>query len=183
MKTIKEMLKDLLRSSTLKENEMKKEVEMAGSANEDKPAIDASQSQTNLNFKNYETENHESAGDPCMAPADAQKSGVETEREKNERGQEEGAGRGEAGGDSGTPGRGVIENETEIREKGEMATKSERNYEKEIADAYQKGLIDGRNQKIEETYFPKNDDGVPHFHGCSNPYSPVSDIFNIARGV
>ena len=46
---------------------------------------------------------------------------------------------------------------------------------------YQRGFIDGRNQKIEEMFFPKYDDGVPHFRGTPTPQSPSIDIFSLAR--
>ena len=51
----------------------------------------------------------------------------------------------------------------------------------ELAEAYERGLRDVRNSKIEETYFPTCDDGVPVFNGdISNPKSP-SDFFSIAK--
>ena len=53
----------------------------------------------------------------------------------------------------------------------------------ELAEAYERGLRDGRNSKIEETYFPTCDDGVPVFNGdISNPKS-ASDFFSIAKSL
>ena len=48
-------------------------------------------------------------------------------------------------------------------------------------EAYEQGLIDGRNSVIEETYFPKGDDGVPHFRGNPSLADPMGDIFSMAR--
>ena len=48
------------------------------------------------------------------------------------------------------------------------------------SEAYQQGLIDGRNQRIEEIYFPKEDDGIPHFRGNASKARPAS-IFSMAR--
>ena len=55
-------------------------------------------------------------------------------------------------------------------------------YEKAIAEAYQRGLIDGRNAQIEERYFPKKDDGIPHFHGSPSNGVTVGDFFRMAKG-
>ena len=48
-------------------------------------------------------------------------------------------------------------------------------------EAYRRGVIDGRNQQIEEKYFPKTDDGIPNFRGRPEKSSPLSDIFSMAR--
>lgn len=47
--------------------------------------------------------------------------------------------------------------------------------------AYERGLIDGRNSRIEERYFPKEDDGIPEFHGSPSKEIKTGDIFRIAR--
>lgn len=48
-------------------------------------------------------------------------------------------------------------------------------------EAYRRGLIDGRNSKIEEIYFPCREDGVPQFRGSNSREISVSDIFSVAR--
>lgn len=48
-------------------------------------------------------------------------------------------------------------------------------------EAYQRGLRDGRNMVIEERYFPKTDDGVPHFRGNPTRVNATGDIFSMAR--
>ena len=46
---------------------------------------------------------------------------------------------------------------------------------------YERGRIDGRNERIEEIYFPKTDDGIPHFRGRPAKPSSGPDIFSMAR--
>ena len=53
--------------------------------------------------------------------------------------------------------------------------------EKEIEKAYNRGLIDGRNARIEETFFPKKAESVPAFRGTPRNSMPSSDIFSVAR--
>ncbi|MCH5234906.1 MAG: hypothetical protein J1E16_06400 [Muribaculaceae bacterium] len=48
-------------------------------------------------------------------------------------------------------------------------------------EAYQRGVIDGRNSRIEEMYFPKIEDGIPHFRGNPSKANPMGDIFSMAR--
>ena len=50
-----------------------------------------------------------------------------------------------------------------------------------VEEAYRRGLIDGRNSKIEELYFPNLDDGIPHFRGCPSNEIKSDDIFSVAR--
>lgn len=47
--------------------------------------------------------------------------------------------------------------------------------------AYREGVTAGRNQAIEELYFPKDDDGVPMFNGSTNKVTSGADIFSMAR--
>ena len=54
-------------------------------------------------------------------------------------------------------------------------------FAKAIEEAYQRGVIDGRNAKIEEEYFPKTNDGIPQFHGSFSKENSFGDIFSMAR--
>ena len=49
-----------------------------------------------------------------------------------------------------------------------------------IREAYEKGLIDGRNSKIEEVHFPTTDDGVPRFNGAAPSSLDYDSIFTLA---
>lgn len=55
------------------------------------------------------------------------------------------------------------------------------NYEQAKAEAAREGEIKGRNAKIEEKYFPKDEDGVPALSN-SKPRQEPDDIFTLARG-
>ena len=63
------------------------------------------------------------------------------------------------------------ENSESLQERGEVT----------LEEAYRRGVIDGRNQQIEERYFPKVEDGIPHFHGRPSESLPSSSIFSMAR--
>lgn len=47
--------------------------------------------------------------------------------------------------------------------------------------AYNEGLIAGRNEVIEEKFFPSDTDGIPNFHGHNCRISYNGDIFSLAR--
>lgn len=66
-----------------------------------------------------------------------------------------------------------------IPEPGDAGTR--RDFEAELKEAYQKGVIDGRNAKIEEQYFPKHDDGIPQFRGAASASNSAPNIFSMAR--
>lgn len=53
-------------------------------------------------------------------------------------------------------------------------------FQEAVKRAFEEGVKAGRNAKIEETYFPKQDDGIPHFRGTT-PSAPSNDIFSLAR--
>ena len=55
------------------------------------------------------------------------------------------------------------------------------NFEKAIENAFKDGRIAGRNDTIEERYFPDKEDGIPHFNGKKSQVNNPNDIFNIAR--
>ncbi|MDE6576744.1 MAG: hypothetical protein K2J82_07905 [Muribaculaceae bacterium] len=54
------------------------------------------------------------------------------------------------------------------------------NYETALADAYARGEKDGRNAGIEEEYFPKESDGLPHLRGIPGHNPQLPDIFTLA---
>lgn len=55
-------------------------------------------------------------------------------------------------------------------------------YEEGRSTAFKEGEIAGRNAKIEERYFPSNDDGLPHLRGSVRKRSGNDgDIFSMAR--
>lgn len=58
---------------------------------------------------------------------------------------------------------------------------SDRIVEEARREAYRRGVIDGRNQRIEEIYFRKVEDGVPHFNGDMSKSRSKSNIFSMAR--
>ena len=55
------------------------------------------------------------------------------------------------------------------------------NFDKAREEAFREGELSGRNARIEETYFPKTDDGLPHFKGTARRSRPFGDIFDTAR--
>ena len=65
---------------------------------------------------------------------------------------------------------------------GELTEKIEKqkSHADAVKEAYEKGLIDGRNAKIEELYFPNIDDGIPYFRDTVSKESS-SNIFSMAR--
>ena len=54
------------------------------------------------------------------------------------------------------------------------------NFNKAKERAYKEGELAGRNSRIEEKYFPQNDDGLPHFNGMKERTGEIG-IFNLAR--
>lgn len=50
-----------------------------------------------------------------------------------------------------------------------------------IEEAFQRGVIEGRNQQIETIFMEDDNDCIPRFRGSSQPFSPASDIFSLAR--
>ena len=60
------------------------------------------------------------------------------------------------------------------------AGESGKGIEERIREAYEKGVMDGRNQQIEEKFFPKYD-GIPQFRGAPSLRNTSDDIFSIAR--
>ena len=54
------------------------------------------------------------------------------------------------------------------------------NFDRAAAEAYKEGEIAGRNAQIEERYFPKTEDGLPHFRGMKERHNDTG-IFSLAR--
>lgn len=46
---------------------------------------------------------------------------------------------------------------------------------------FEAGRIAGRNEQIEEKYFPATDDGIPQFRGRTTTRQTYTDIFSMAR--
>lgn len=63
----------------------------------------------------------------------------------------------------------------------EEPKKQQTTHESALKAAYERGVKDGRNAQIEERYFPRQDDGVPHFHGNPTKAGTTSTLFSIAR--
>ena len=161
MKTIKSLIRDILRKD---KPEKPQERDAKEEHSEPKNAVEAQNEVINpLNSNNNETENHEMDRDSGMAdPADPKISG-DFQRPGNESGESEETDRGES---------------QPVESKGEETTAD---MAVKIREAYEKGLIDGRNSRIEEVYFPKENDGVPVFHGSNRKSTPSTDIFSMAR--
>lgn len=112
---------------------------------------------TNQNQNEDETENHEDPGDNQLAAADSPED------------------YGNASQGTGQPGSGKEGLETEEK------TLSRKDLEEAVKKAYNEGLVDGRNQTIEERYFPKKEDALPNFRGTPPKNRSFGGIFSIAR--
>ena len=69
---------------------------------------------------------------------------------------------------------------TNIKHEDEDGSTPMEEYRRGYDEGYQKGLIDGRNQQIEERFFPRNEDGIPQLRGGG--MDKGGGIFAIARG-
>lgn len=120
------------------------------------------------NDKQDETDNHESGGVDNM-DSEADPSTLDVDEEV---GQSQPAGEPGSGGDPG--------GELEEDEATPVVMTAEE-LEMRLEESYRKGLIDGRNEKIEETYFPLSDDGIPQFRGRPSRNLQAADFFSMAR--
>ena len=83
----------------------------------------------------------------------------------------------------------TVEELQSFRQSGDPGGESERKsggepgieFDSQLREAFEKGVIEGRNQRIEELFFQNHDDGIPAFRGAVFPQSPGSDIFSLAR--
>ena len=116
---------------------------------------------SNSNNSQNETETHENDRDPDMVSPPSQENGGDAEKQKPE-----------ISGLSGNLG------QPEPDDSGDHSGK--RGIEAALEEAYQRGVIDGRNQKIDAVYF-SDKENVPHLRGSAYPQSPSSDIFSMAR--
>ena len=114
-----------------------------------------------LKKEKHETEDHEMAGVPGVDHTTDRK--LPSENQKDSDASEQA---GKTGGESGGTAGDVKEGEKEANAK---------------PLTYEQGLIDGRNSKIEEIYFPREDDGIPRFRGFSPKQRQTPDIFSVAR--
>lgn len=157
-----------------------KEIFSVRSENRVLPAIEKQSSINYQTTKKDETETHEISGDSRLDSADAPKSDgldqtAKTESEESEPLQEPGM-----YGESGEPGE--LADSGESGESGDSAESLEYNLEEALKEAYEKGRRDARNEMIEQKYFPKRDDGIPHFHGTPPRRSTsTTGIFSLAR--
>ena len=170
MKTIKTLLKDFLswRISTSKEKSLS-------------PQCGETQNTINpQNTKNYETANQENPGDNNVVDTTAPRS-VENPETNSES---------EPGSESGLNPQSPIPTAQDPwanHMQAFHASSPNPQYPNppspyaSFEEAYKQGLIDGRNSVIEETYFPKGDDGIPHFRGNPSLADPMGDIFSMAR--
>ena len=178
MKTIKSLLKELLRSHgtenagettavesskelTTKENDVKRD-ETGNLPSDGKPEQEES---LTVKTNSDETENHEMAG--VSDVADTAAAELPGNPEKTEKADREGE----------TVSNGNPTDLRELSDHEETPAPSENALKK----AYEEGYIAGRNSSIEEKYFPKDDDGIPHFHGSPSQNISGSDIFSMAR--
>ena len=125
-----------------------------------KPKNSSGEISQNLKPNQNETETDESARDPQLDNPDARQ-----DPPVGEECSEKPEGTGESG-----PG----------PESGRESGPDRRDIEAEIRKAYEEGVIAGRNQKIEEIYFPKTD-GIPDFHSSIANDASAGSIFSMAR--
>ena len=69
-----------------------------------------------------------------------------------------------------------------VSQRGDLPKEDDRQLrELELAEAYRRGVIDGRNARIEEIHFPKAPESIPAFRGRPTPRLSSGDIFSMAR--
>ena len=125
--------------------------------------VDGSNKTINPKNSDHETETDENPGDYCVADPDSTRPVEEPQ------------------GDT-TPEGELNSQEETISEGDDTSLEGNvENIDELLLEAYERGVKDGRNAAIEETHFPKVDDGVPHFRGNAVPNTPMGDIFSMAR--
>ena len=155
MKTLKSIFRQLLNGS--KENKSPTQNKNAASEQEIKTKAETSNN-NHLKNRSDETENVESARNSELDNPDVGENPGNREKLEESEG---GSGNGEA-------------------ESGGLSRETDNGRELEIAAAYEKGVIDGRNQKIMELYFPDMEDGIPRFRGSASS-DLTTGIFSLAR--
>ena len=176
MKTVKALLKELLKGKKQEPDgeNRSSDVSTIHQSGEDYEAL--SVNQQNFSTKNQEkdeTETDEDPGVPELDNPDAGKIAGDNQGEE---------GTGEIKSITSTPpspqSEGLGSMKSNIPETGEIESQEDNL----IKEAFEKGRIAGRNEKIEESYFPTTDDGIPHFHGKpTQRNSSYGDIFSMAR--
>lgn len=155
-------LTDLLRHYVTTRRKTKKEGYNAPSVTADGSAHETNNILSTLKPEEDEKENPEDPGIPGMAHPAAQE--TDSDCQKSE------------------PERHVTEPRSQDQLQGEPSSHlSSADLQRKIEAAYRQGIIEGRNQRIEEIHFPKSDDGIPHFHGSPAKGRRAGDIFSMAR--
>ena len=131
-----------------------------------------------LDSSNVEMHHGENPGDEISNGAEeytAREPERDTEGEKSREGEprttrdgDRESGKSEESGESG-----VTKETIESRESRETVAS------RDIEEAYKRGVLDGRNARIKEEFFPNNDDGVPALNGAP-AFCPQNDIFSLA---
>lgn len=164
MKTIKTLLKELLRGGKPEDKNQDKDNNQDKERSESNTTGDNQPSLQTLKLQEHETENHEDPRNPELDNPVAGENHPDS-KEATDASQPS-TGRGDG-------------NTAELKDPKE-SEKAE-DFDPKLSLAYEKGLIDGRNAQIEEKYFPKTDDGIPHFRGRPSKSISAGDIFSMAR--
>ena len=184
MKTIKTLLKELLYGSKPQEDIKP----------EENPASENQQKSLTQNQNNDETETIETSGpvgmdhpDACKSDGDNQEGdggGIKVFEEAEESETVPSPEKSEEAASA------EVEKEKKVTEPPspiikevttEIAAQPDKSDSAAVDEAYQKGFIDGKNAQIEEKYFPKSNDGLPHFRGRQSKPNYTADIFSMAR--
>lgn len=116
-----------------------------------------------LNSNQNEAETNEISRNPGLDPAPAAQAHEDAAQDD------------QSAGGSGRAGNRVSPVEPEASLEERLYTK------KDLEEAFQKGVVEGCNRKIESLFFREDKDEVPAFRGSLSSDSPASDIFSLAR--
>lgn len=171
MITLKHFLKSLLKPGKEKEDNSSDESTVA------LKNADESNNTINSLSKNSqdETEIHEDDRNPNLDSAPDQETAHDADKQESGGSQLSGN---DNGNDTGGKSRQVEPDKGEKKAEPEKISKSLT--PQDLENAYQKGLIEGRNRKIETIFF-SDKEKVPHFKSSALSLSPSADIFSLAR--
>lgn len=161
MKTLKSIFKDLLKNQPDSQEQQTENATNNRSSNPNETqsqrqaSAETVESEINQNQNQNETETDEMAGADRMDNPDSPGTVENSQGTETE----------------------IVSDQKQSNSEGECGGAST----SEVEEAYRKGYLEGRNSKIEETYFPKTQDGVPEFNGSPAKFSQLGDIFSIAR--
>lgn len=178
MKTIKTILRELLKPPS---NKKPKTSSLGSTSSSEVKPSDNNINKNSNNLKTNETETNENSGDNRVDPSCAPKVTTSVQEEPGDSGEPRQESGGNSGGESGIVPRNEEPRGREL--KVDVQTSSplkDEEIEKRIREAFEKGIVEGRNQQIEEKFFPKYD-GIPEFRGASSFRTNFDDIFSIAR--